>query len=362
MAEADSKTDYTKKKCDRRKKTSFVSSSSSSSRRWSSDFGCSSSSSSSSSCSKKCSSSSSSSCSSSSSSSKKCNKCRHKKCRCVVAVVPQEWNQNQVVVKNWDKPLESGQNWDQSQGARVWTKPLESGQSTRVFVLTLEDKEGHPWQHRIMDSSYGWAVNGRKGATIHVVRGRSYQFKINPGWDYQGQSDYRNHHRVYFSADPVGGPTGYWSSMPSYSSQPLDGTPAAAHYGVVTLNVTNNLPSVFYYTGTQSVLQGGTIIVHEVKGQCPRCYQAKCVCVRPAAVWRCTKCKHRKCRCKVSSVKCVKCHYKKCRCEVVVVQRCVKCRYEKCRCKSSSSSCSSSSSSSSCSSSSSSSSCKKCRK
>ena len=126
----------------------------------------------------------------------------------------------------------------------------------RTFYVTYEDKEGHPWQHRITTISSCLAVNGRKGGDIHLTRGHKYRFIVNKDGLLADQD-------FYFTHDVQGGPIGQAADSPTYDPIPLPGTSDPVSSGVVFLHADHSLPKMFYYQSKMNRCCGGHVFIHD---------------------------------------------------------------------------------------------------
>lgn len=135
----------------------------------------------------------------------------------------------------------------------------------RTFTITYESKVGHPWEHRITTSTSCLAVSEkikkrrcrkRKGGDIHLTRGHTYRFVVNPDGLLADQD-------FYFTHDVQGGPKGQCADSPNYDPVPLPGTSAPVASGVVILKVDSSLPKHFFYQSKMNRCCGGNVYVHD---------------------------------------------------------------------------------------------------
>lgn len=152
---------------------------------------------------------------------------------------------------------------------------------TKKFIITVCHKNGHPLEGRITNTNDALAVNGIPGAPIHLRRGRTYQFEFQQSYDddddtdtecYGGICTHRERaprypqeipYRIYFTADPVGGPPGTFS-QPNYcaGALPMTAKPQKKNC-TIDMKVGSKFPTLFYYQTTQRPFMGGPIIVHD---------------------------------------------------------------------------------------------------
>ncbi len=119
------------------------------------------------------------------------------------------------------------------------------------FVITNMSKEGHPWERRITCKD-AFAVNGKRGRTIFLIRGQRYFFTFR-----QAEMPLRPEgpfeHLLCFTTDPMGGP----------EALPLTGTPAPfGEFKTVSFRIDDKFPETFYYQCHKQPFLGGPIIVH----------------------------------------------------------------------------------------------------
>lgn len=129
---------------------------------------------------------------------------------------------------------------------------LPSKEHMREFSVEFGPKAGHPWQHRILGSE-AILVDRIPGRPIHVTRGHKYRFVVKGnGTDH-----------FYFTHDVQGGRRGVQSDSPLYDPVHLPGTPSPVPSGEVVLDVTSDLPKMFYYQSRNNNCMGGHVFVHE---------------------------------------------------------------------------------------------------
>lgn len=126
----------------------------------------------------------------------------------------------------------------------------------RTFEITYESKEGHPWQHRITTISSCIAVDGQKGPTIHLTRGHTYRFVVNPSGVLADQD-------FYFTHDVQGGPVGQCADSPTYDPVKLPGTSDPVASGTIYLHADWSLPKTFYYQSKMNRCCGGMVVIHD---------------------------------------------------------------------------------------------------
>jgi len=126
----------------------------------------------------------------------------------------------------------------------------------RTFEVLYVSKEGHPWQHRITTISSCISVNGRKGVDVHLTRGHTYRFVINPEGLLADQD-------FYFTHDVQGGPMGFNADSPTYDPVKLPGTPDPVASGVIILKADWSLPKSFYYQSKLHNCCGGRVFIHD---------------------------------------------------------------------------------------------------
>jgi len=110
-----------------------------------------------------------------------------------------------------------------------------------------------PWAGRI-DGAYAFAVNGEACRVLNLNRGSRYYFNIKQPLP-DGGYNYLNH--FYFTADPLGGPSNGF-----YDPIKLECTPDPVAQGTICLDITDDLPSHFFYQSRDTQAMGGIIIVH----------------------------------------------------------------------------------------------------
>lgn len=137
-------------------------------------------------------------------------------------------------------------------------KPAESahgpGGSMRTFNITFPSKEGHPWAPRIYPQNRCIAVNGIRGADIHLNRGHSYVFNIHSDDDKDS---------FYFTEDCQGGPIGQAADSPNYDPAKLVGTSDPVSSGKMIFEASLGLPKTFYYQSRQHRCMGGVVFIHD---------------------------------------------------------------------------------------------------
>jgi len=127
----------------------------------------------------------------------------------------------------------------------------------QIFEVGLASKCGHPWEHRILDSTRAWMVNGSLGKTIHVKRGNTYLFKVNQSADAKGIYQ----HHLYFTTDPIGGKRGEACDNGMHDACPLALSPSPIASGSVALKIHDTYPDTFYYQCRNHKAMGGLVVV-----------------------------------------------------------------------------------------------------
>ena len=108
------------------------------------------------------------------------------------------------------------------------------------FVGVAPKKPDHPWYNQ--GSKLAYTFNGEEGKTLNLVRGKRYTFNINtPG------------HPFYFTTDSRGGNGDYQSLM---NKDAIDN-------GIITFDVTDDLPTSFYYQCQRHPKMGGKVNIVE---------------------------------------------------------------------------------------------------
>jgi len=107
-----------------------------------------------------------------------------------------------------------------------------------VIEIAYKPKEQHPWKDQ--GAPMGFVLNGREGATITLVRGRTYRFEYTapPGI-----------HAFCFTTDPEIGQ----GSLLIGSVRPFDCT--------TTVHIGSDFPSELYYQSYSHKKMGGRIFV-----------------------------------------------------------------------------------------------------
>ena len=155
--------------------------------------------------------------------------------------------------------------------------------SGAIFLVSVVNKIGHPWEHHITESNEAFAINGVKGAVLFLKRGGSYTFTINQPNPNLGET---HEHLLFFTADPTGGrrggkffgdldPTNYEPrSLPNLNATVIHNTTTNNNNitilntqsfiiadGSITFTITNTFPRIFYYQCKNHQFEGGLIIV-----------------------------------------------------------------------------------------------------
>jgi len=138
------------------------------------------------------------------------------------------------------------------------SKNVCKGQNIKTFTVTLENKAGHPNQHRIIGSK-GFAIDGKKGCILHLRRGRCYYFNIKQKPNANGTYD----HLFYITRDVQGGGRCGTAANPNWSPARLAGTPPPTANGTFCINVDEKFPKYSYYQDANNCMLGGMIMVHE---------------------------------------------------------------------------------------------------
>lgn len=135
----------------------------------------------------------------------------------------------------------------------------------RRFHVTLVPKEGHPWQHR-NTGKYAFAVNGKKGAVLHMNRGSTYFFTVKQ-YDSAncegGMTGRREIHPFYFTRDLVGGEGGVWADSSTYIPAKIPGFPDPIVEGTVKVEIDDCTPNYFFFQSAAGTAMGGLCIVHD---------------------------------------------------------------------------------------------------
>lgn len=136
------------------------------------------------------------------------------------------------------------------------TNLTAKGFGRRHFIFTTPDKTGHPWFNRIYDSDRAYAVNGIKGDTIYLRRGRRYFFTYRPSSDLDQQFG------LLFTEDPAGGKKGDQTANPEYEPHEIVGIPPAiTDFKTVSFEIHPSFPKIAYYQDRYSKFLGGLILV-----------------------------------------------------------------------------------------------------
>ena len=123
----------------------------------------------------------------------------------------------------------------------------------RHFLITVDEKDGHPWQHRIFDTPHCLVVNDEKGKTMFLKRNTRYFFTFHNNND--------SNHELFFTTDPAGGKKGDQTAG-EYEPGEILGTPRPfAEFKSVSFIITNTFPKVFYYQDRQHKFLGGMIFI-----------------------------------------------------------------------------------------------------
>lgn len=162
-------------------------------------------------------------------------------------------------------------------------KELDEDRACDHFVISVTTKDGHPWCHRIIGTNDALAVNGIKGKTIHVWRGKSYKFtfkqNLGNGYDaayseYAGcpppdtcdacQIPQQEPYGIYFTEDPMGGRKGDASDCSEFVPVALEGTPSPVNCNcTIKFTIGKKFPGIFYYQTANYRCMGGVIVVHD---------------------------------------------------------------------------------------------------
>lgn len=181
-------------------------------------------------CKKKCSSSSSNSSSSSSSNScHKLTKCKKHKCS-----------------HNHEKEHSFFKKSNEITWKKRKLEYLNNGTLEKPFLITLTDKSGHPWENKIIGTNNSLAIDGVKGKSLYLKRNNRYYF-IFRGFDNKNEL-------IYFTQDPAGGEYVYKNKISNIS------TPFGENK-LISLEITNNMPKVFYYQSATNKFMGGIIFI-----------------------------------------------------------------------------------------------------
>lgn len=126
-----------------------------------------------------------------------------------------------------------------------------------VYDVTLDNKQGHPWDRHINTTNKAFAINGVKGKVLHVKPGQDYHFNVKQDYeDIGGGAAHHGDNQFYFTTDPAGGAT-----KPGYDPRPLPKSPGPISHGMVKLHVHNDYPDLFYYQSRNNAYMGGAIVV-----------------------------------------------------------------------------------------------------
>lgn len=126
---------------------------------------------------------------------------------------------------------------------------LETCESGNEFYVTVGNKEGHPWEHLITDTDECFLINGVKGKTIYLERGKKYKFTYAPKKN-------SGSHMLYFTGSSMGNKLN--------DEHMVCGTPEPfSHCRTINLEVTDEFPNLMYYQCACHKYHGGMIIIKE---------------------------------------------------------------------------------------------------
>lgn len=122
-----------------------------------------------------------------------------------------------------------------------------NGTLEKPFIITLVNKKGHPWENKITDTSFCFAIDGTKGKSLYLKKNMVYYFI------YQVPSNSKMTDQFYFTQDPIGGPNDVL-----YLSKKLYDTPT---FDKICLKITDNFPNIIYYQSKNHKYMGGAIFI-----------------------------------------------------------------------------------------------------
>lgn len=123
---------------------------------------------------------------------------------------------------------------------------LNNGTLEKPFLITLTDKLGHPWENKIIGTNYSLAIDGVKGKSLYLRRNNRYYFIFR-------SFDNRNE-LIYFTQDPAGGEYVFKNKISNI-------TGPFSENKLISLEITNNMPKVFYYQSATNKFMGGIIFI-----------------------------------------------------------------------------------------------------
>ena len=102
------------------------------------------------------------------------------------------------------------------------------------------------WENKIIGTNYSLAIDGVKGKSLYLRRNNRYYFIFR-------SFDNRNE-LIYFTQDPAGGEYVFKNKISNIAG-PFN------ENKLISLEITNNMPKVFYYQSATNKFMGGIIFI-----------------------------------------------------------------------------------------------------